>query len=68
VFVEPQRNQAAPRRIAAAAKVRLGVLDPLGNGDWIGMMEANLAALVEGLGDEKAAPTPALQPSKDEKR
>lgn len=57
VFVEPQMNHAVPKRIAEAAKVRVGVLDPLGDGDWFAMMEKNLEALVAGLGDgEKLSP------------
>ena len=31
-------------------EVKVLVLDPLGDGDWFAMMEANLAALKEGLG------------------
>ncbi len=60
VFVEPQINQSAPRRIAAAAKVKVGVLDPLGDGDWLALMQKNLDALVSGLSDESpAAASPA---------
>ncbi len=50
IFVEPQFNAAAAERIAKAAGVKLGMLDPLGEGDWFAMMRGNLAALVKGLG------------------
>jgi len=62
VFVEPQINQAAPRRIAAAAKVKVGVLDPLGDGDWLALMQKNLDALVSGLSDESPAAAPPASP------
>jgi len=62
VFVEPQINQSAPRRIAAAAKVRVGVLDPLGDGDWLALMQKNLDALVSGLSDETPAAAPPASP------
>jgi zinc transport system substrate-binding protein len=72
VFVEPQMNQAVPRRLAAAAKVKVDVLDPLGDGDWCALMEKNLDALVRGLGDDAApkpaAPKPAPAPAKDPAR
>jgi len=51
VFVEPQFNPDAARRIAQAALVRVGTLDPLGDGDYFVMMEANLGELAKGLGD-----------------
>lgn len=50
IFTEPQFNPAAAERIAKAAKVRVGRLDPLGDGDWFGMMQKNLDAMVDGLG------------------
>lgn len=62
VFVEPQINQSAPRRIAAAAKVRVGVLDPLGDGDWLALMQKNLDSLVSGLSDETPAAAPPSSP------
>jgi len=49
IFVEPQFDAGAARRIAAAAGVRVGRLDPLGDGDWFALMKANLDALVDGL-------------------
>jgi len=54
VFVERQLSQAAGKRIAQQAKVPVLMLDPLGDGDWFAMMEANLAALRQGLGQKKA--------------
>ncbi len=53
IFVEPQFNSASARRVADAAGVRVGVLDPLGNGDWFAMMRGNLDALVAGLAEKK---------------
>lgn len=53
VFVEPQLGERAGRRIAEAAGAKLRRLDPLGEGDWFGMMESNLAELKAAL-----APTP----------
>lgn len=50
LFVEPQFNPDAARRIAQAAGVGVGVLDPLGEGDYFGLMERNLQELVKGLG------------------
>lgn len=68
VFVEPQINQSAPRRIAAAAKVKVGVLDPLGDGDWLALMQKNLDALVAGLSDEAPAAVPAAKPDNTSKQ
>lgn len=50
IFVEPQFNPAAAERIAAAASVRIALLDPLGSGDWFGMMRGNVESLAEALG------------------
>jgi zinc transport system substrate-binding protein len=49
IFVEPQFNAEAARRVAEEAGVKLKVLDPLGDGDWEAMMRKNLEALAEGL-------------------
>jgi len=51
IFIEPQFNAAAAERLASAAGVPLGRLDPLGAGDWFAMMRANLDELVRTLGD-----------------
>lgn len=50
VFAEPQLSDRAARRIASASGVETRRLDPLGTGDWAGMMRANLAELVRTLG------------------
>lgn len=55
IFVEPQFNAKAAQRIADTAKVRLGHLDPLGDGDWFKLMETNLHELVQGLSDQAPA-------------
>ncbi len=61
VFFEPAYDAGAAKRIAEAAGVRLGRLDPESSEDWFGLMEGNLASLVENLGEaERAGPnTPA---------
>lgn len=55
VFVEPQLNDSAARRVAEAAEVGVLTLDPLGDGDWPAMMRANLRALVQGLGAHESS-------------
>lgn len=55
IFIEPQFDPKAAKRIATAAGVGVGTLDPLGDGDWFKLMEANLAALEKGLGEPDAA-------------
>lgn len=52
VFVEPQLNQKAGRRIASSTGVPVLVIDPLGDGDWVKLMRSNLAQLAKGLGVE----------------
>ncbi|MFI4898702.1 MAG: metal ABC transporter substrate-binding protein [Phycisphaerales bacterium JB059] len=49
IFVEPQFDASLARRLGETSGVRIGVLDPIGSGDWFEMMEANLEVLVEGL-------------------
>lgn len=49
VFVEPQAPEGSARRLAAGADVPVGMLDPLGDGDWFAMMERNLDELVRTL-------------------
>ncbi len=49
VFVEPQFNPDAARRIAEAAGVKLRTLDPLGEGEYFELMDRNLEQLVAGL-------------------
>lgn len=55
VFVEPQLNQSAGRRIAKAAGAEVRVLDPLGDGDYFKLMERNLVALREAMKPAEAA-------------
>lgn len=67
IFIEPQFDPKAAKRIATAAGVEVGTLDPLGDGDWFKLMELNLAALEVGLGDpEPAKPGETGKP--DDKR
>jgi len=63
VLVEPQYDASTPRRLAEAAGVPVGVLDPLGSGDWIAMMESNLDELVRVL--ELSAPEAPSEPGPD---
>lgn len=55
VFFEPQYDKAVAERIAKTAGVKLGMLDPLGDGDWFAMMRANLKTLAQSLGSDAAA-------------
>ncbi|MBX3386584.1 MAG: zinc ABC transporter substrate-binding protein [Phycisphaeraceae bacterium] len=55
VFVEPQLNQSAGRRIARAAGAQIRVLDPLGDGDYFKVMNQNLAALREAMAPADSA-------------
>lgn len=50
IFAEPQYADRGVARIAGAAGVALGRLDPIGQGDWFAMMQANLDELVARLG------------------
>ncbi|MEO1128669.1 MAG: metal ABC transporter substrate-binding protein [Planctomycetota bacterium] len=50
IYIEPQFDGRAARIFAESLDMRIGTLDPLGDGDWPGMMRANLQALVDGLG------------------
>ncbi|MFG0244149.1 MAG: metal ABC transporter substrate-binding protein [Phycisphaerales bacterium JB054] len=52
VLTEPQMNRAVAERLAEKLGVPLGTLDPLGTGDWAGMMYGNLDALVSALGGD----------------
>lgn len=49
IFVEPQFARGPAERIAGATGVPIGRLDPLGQGDWFAMMEANLEEIVRTL-------------------
>lgn len=50
IFVEPQLPSGAAERLAAATGAKVAILDPLGDGDWFKLMDANLAALKDALG------------------
>jgi len=50
IFLEPQFSDRAADRIAEAAGVRIGRLDPIGAGDWFAMMRANLDEITAKLG------------------
>ncbi|MCC6952053.1 MAG: zinc ABC transporter substrate-binding protein [Phycisphaerales bacterium] len=68
IFIEPQFDPKAAKRIATAAGVEIGTLDPLGGGDWFKLMETNLAALERGLRDpEPAKPAPSASTQDDRK-
>ncbi|MCC5822431.1 MAG: zinc ABC transporter substrate-binding protein [Planctomycetes bacterium] len=54
VFIEPQFPDGLPRRIASRLGLEVHTLDPESSEDWLGMMRANLDALVAGL----SAPAP----------
>lgn len=56
IFIEPQFDPAAAKRVAEAAGVAVGTLDPLGSGDWAGLMRANLNELVAKLGASNPPP------------
>lgn len=49
VFTEPQLNQSAAKRVAGATGCTIATLDPLGDGDWFGMMDRNLKAIAGAL-------------------
>ncbi len=49
VYVEPQMDPSVGERLAESSGARVLMLDPLGDGDWFGLMERNLEALGEGL-------------------
>ncbi len=62
IFTEPQMNAGAAQRLAETAGSRLATLDPLGTGDWFGMMQSNLDAIVAGL-TPPVAPAPSAPPA-----
>lgn len=49
IFTEPQFDSKVAQRLATQAGVKLGRLDPLGDGDWFNLMRANLDELVTNL-------------------
>ena len=62
IFVEPQLSPAAAQRLAGATGAKTAVLDPLGDGDWFGLMGKNLAALKDALGVPVAPAVPSAAP------
>jgi len=54
IFIEPQYSAAAANKIRDMAGVKVATLDPLGDGDWFGMMQKNLDALVAGMSEQTA--------------
>lgn len=58
VFVEPQFDSTTAERIAREAGVRVVVLDPMGTGDWFGLMRETTRVVVEALGAAPAEPEP----------
>lgn len=52
IFIEPNYNPKIAERIARATGVKIGKLDPLGDGDWFKMMRTNLDQLVLNLKQE----------------
>jgi zinc transport system substrate-binding protein len=49
VFAEPQLPKGPMQRVATQTGAKLGMIDPLGDGDWFKLMESNLAAIAEAL-------------------
>ena len=62
VFAEPQLGRAAADHIAAATGVPVRTLDPLGDGDWFKLMEANLKELASAM-DARLAPAGSSTPA-----
>lgn len=52
IFVEPQFNPKAAERLARQAKIGVGQLDPMGDGDWFALMQRNLDSLATHLKGE----------------
>lgn len=57
VFIEPQLSKGAAERLAAAVGAKVAVLDPLGDGDWFGLMDKNLRAIAASLDVPVREPT-----------
>ncbi len=64
IFVEPQLSDRAGQMLAAATGAEVRKLDPLGNGDWFAMMDANLRELERALGPGRAGEKPEHSPGK----
>ncbi len=53
IFIEPQFDPTFAKNIAKQANVNVAQLDPLGDGDWAGMMRKNLQSLKDNLGTKE---------------
>ena len=51
VFAEPQHSRAAADKVADAAGASVHVIDPVGTGDWAGLMRSNLDVLIAALSE-----------------
>jgi zinc transport system substrate-binding protein len=58
IFIEPQLSPAAADRIAQATGAKTAILDPLGDGDWFKLMDNNLKALKDALGQKAPESAP----------
>jgi ABC-type Zn uptake system ZnuABC Zn-binding protein ZnuA len=58
IFIEPQFNPEAAERLASAAGIGVGRLDPLGDGDYFKLMRTNLAELAAKLAVAPASASP----------
>ncbi len=54
IMTEPQLNPRPAERIASELGLPMGVLDPLGSGDWFSLLEHNTRVMLDAL----AAPEP----------
>ncbi len=53
IFVEPQFDRAAAKKVADATNVNVCSLDPIGDGDWFEMMRRNILVLETCLGSRE---------------
>ncbi len=60
LFIEPQLNTTAAKRVAQLTGAKIDMLDPLGDGDYFKLMNANLDALARALGQGE---TPVTAPA-----
>lgn len=65
IFIEPQLSPAAANRIAQLTGCKVDTLDPLGDGDYLALMNRNLAALTRALSPAPSPtqPTPSTNPA-----
>jgi ABC-type Zn uptake system ZnuABC Zn-binding protein ZnuA len=55
IYIEPQFDATAAKRVAELSGARVLTLDPLGTGDYFAMMRMNVEALVKGLAPDDQA-------------